>query len=235
MVTKLKPYNPGEADLVAGWQVIDAADQVLGRLATRVATLLMGKHRPGYVPHLPAGDFVIVTNASKIRLTGNKAGQKFYVHHNQQPGHRKEVPFETLHRKRPTAAIQHAVKGMLPKNKLGDVLLTRLKVYADAEHPHAAQVVGAERHAARMKEETARTAVMDAPKPAPAPRPAAAPLAVAAIEDKPRPVRRPKAPTIRKHKGSPEAAGAAAANKPAPVRRPRAPGAKPKAGKAEKK
>jgi large subunit ribosomal protein L13 len=235
MVTKLKPYNPGVTDLVAGWHVIDASDQVLGRLATRVATLLMGKHRPGYVPHLPSGDFVVITNASKIKLTGDKAGQKSYVHHNQQPGHRKEVPFATLHSERPTAAIQHAVKGMLPKNKLQDVLITRLKVYAGAEHPHSAQVIGAERLAARTREEAVRTAVIEAPKPVPAPRPIAAAPAVAAAEEKPRRVRRPAAPTVRKHKTSPGDAGAAAEKKPARVQRPRSPGAKPKTGKAEKK
>lgn len=236
MVTKLRPYNPGLGDLVAGWHVIDASDQVLGRLATRVATLLMGKHRPGYVSHLPAGDFVVVTNAAKIKLTGAKAAQKFYVHHNQQPGHRKEVPFGTLHRQRPTAAVVHAVKGMLPKNKLQDVLITRLKVYAGAEHPHSAQVIGAERLVARMAE-AARAAATETPKPVPAPRLVAAATAgqaPTATDEKPRPVRRPAAPTIRKPKASPKSAPAAD-SKPAPVRRPRAPGAKPKAVKPENK
>jgi large subunit ribosomal protein L13 len=120
--------------------VIDAEGKVLGRLASDIAVKLMGKDRPGYVPHLLAGDFVVVTNAAKVRVTGNKADQIVYVRHNQYPGHRREVPFSKEMTNHPTRVIKHAVRGMLPKNKLGAQMLTRLKVYPGPEHPHSAQV-----------------------------------------------------------------------------------------------
>lgn len=140
MVQRLKPYNPRESDLERGWHVIDAADKVLGRLASEVAVKLMGKDKPGYAPHLLSGDFVVVTNAAKVKVTGRKADQKVYVRHNQYPGHRKEVPYAkeiTLH---PDRVILHAVRGMLPRTKLGNQMITRLKVYPGPEHPHSAQV-----------------------------------------------------------------------------------------------
>ena len=162
MVTKLKHYNPGAGELVSDWHVIDADDKVLGRLATEVATLLMGKHRPGYVPHLISGDFVVVTNAARVRVTGKKAEQITYKRHSQHPGNLKEIPFERVMERHPERVIEHAVKGMLPKNKLGSRMYRRLKVYAGAEHPHVAQVIGSERReereaAAKVKaEEEAR-------------------------------------------------------------------------------
>jgi large subunit ribosomal protein L13 len=142
MVTRLRSYNPSQAELTAAWHVIDADGKILGRLATDIAMKLMGKNKPGYVPHLLAGDFVVVTNAAKVKVTGKKADQIVYVRHNQYPGHRKEVPYAKEIANHPTRVIKHAVKGMLPKSKLGTQMLTRLKVYAGPEHPHSAQVLG---------------------------------------------------------------------------------------------
>lgn len=142
MVTRLKSYNPGLAELSASWHVIDADGKILGRLASDIAVKLMGKDKPGYVPHLLAGDFVVVTNAAKVKVTGKKADQIVYVRHNQYPGHRKEVPYAKEMASHSDRVIKHAVKGMLPKNKLGAQMLTRLKVYAGPEHPHSSQVLG---------------------------------------------------------------------------------------------
>lgn len=141
MVTKLKPYNPSASDLQSDWHVVDATDQILGRLATQIATLLMGKHKPGYVPHLLCGDHVVVTNASKVKLTGKKVFQNEYVRHSQYPGHLKRIPYERVLERHPERIIESAVKGMLPRNKLGKRMLLRLKVYTGPEHPHQAQVV----------------------------------------------------------------------------------------------
>lgn len=229
MVTKLKAYNPSATELVADWHVIDATDQILGRLSTRIAMLLMGKNKPTYVAHLLTGDFVVITNAAKLHVSGKKAESKIYVSHNQQPGHRKEVPFARVFASHPDRVIQHAVKGMLPKNKLGDQLLTRLKIYPGAEHPHMAQVAGAPKLIARMKETVAKAAeprilrksAVSAPEAA-APSTIAA-TAAAASAVKTTPVRRPKAPTLKTAK-APQAATVAAEKKP--ERRPRSPGAK---------
>jgi large subunit ribosomal protein L13 len=213
MVTKIRPYNPGAGDLVPSWHVIDASDQVLGRIATRVATLIMGKHKPGYVAHLPSGDFVVVTNAAKIRTSGKKAGDKVYLRHNQQPGHLKKVPYRTEMQSHPDRVLQHAVKGMLPKNKLGDRLLTHLKVYAGPEHPHSAQVTGS----TRLAEKTAEAARAAAAAPvAIQPTPAnVAAVTESGTEKKP--------PRVRKQ----ATAATAEAPKAPVIRRPRAPGAKP--------
>lgn len=145
MVSKLKPYNPSASDLKSDWVVMDAEDQVLGRLTTQISTILMGKHKPGYVPHLLSGDFVVVINAQKVRVTGAKATQKEYTRHSQYPGHLKKIPFARVRERHPERVIQHAVKGMLPKNKLGARMLSRLKVYGGPEHPHEAQVRGSEK------------------------------------------------------------------------------------------
>ncbi|MBI4220424.1 MAG: 50S ribosomal protein L13 [Chloroflexi bacterium] len=142
MVQKLKPYNPSQAALQANWHVIDATDKVLGRLASDVAVRLMGKDKAGYVSHLLSGDFIVVTNAARVRVTGRKADQKVYVRHNQYPGHRKEVPYGKEIALHPARVIRHAVRGMLPRTKLGDQMITRLKIYSGPEHPHAAQVKG---------------------------------------------------------------------------------------------
>ncbi|MDA1257548.1 MAG: 50S ribosomal protein L13 [Chloroflexi bacterium] len=141
----MKPYNPSASDLHADWHVIDADGQVLGRLGTQIARILMGKHKPGYVPHLLSGDFVVVINAEKVKITGNKAQQNEYLRHSQYPGHLKRIPYLTMQEKHPDRIVQHTVKGMLPKTKLGARMLSRLKIYAGPEHPHEAQVVGAEK------------------------------------------------------------------------------------------
>lgn len=150
MTSKLKPYNPSATDLGSDWHVVDADGQTLGRLSTQIATLLMGKHKPGYVPHLLSGDFVVVINAEKVNITGNKATQKQYLRHSQYPGNLKKIPYETMQEKHPDRIIQHSVKGMLPKTKLGARMISRLKVYAGSDHPHEAQVRGSE--IARSKE-----------------------------------------------------------------------------------
>jgi large subunit ribosomal protein L13 len=150
MVTKLKPYNPSADELVSDWHVIDAKGKVLGRLATEVAMHLMGKHRPGYVPHMLSGDFVVVTNAADIVLTGNKAEQIVYTRHEfNRSGHIKQVPLLKVQEKFPERIVEHAVRGMLPRNRLGERMIRRLKVYAGEAHPHAAQVIGAERRPER--------------------------------------------------------------------------------------
>ena len=156
MVTRIKPYNPRAKDLVADWHVIDASGEVLGRLASRVAWLLMGKHKPGYVRHLSSGDFVVVVNAQKVRTTGKKSEQIVYRRHSQYPGNLKEIPYQRVMDTHPTRIIEHAVRGMLPKSKLGDRMYTRLKVYAEETHPHVAQLTGSQRRIERLAAEATR-------------------------------------------------------------------------------
>ena len=156
MVTRLKHYNPSARDMVNDWQVLDASGQVLGRFATQVAMFLMGKHKPEYVPHMLSGDFVVVINAREIKVTGRKAQQKIYRRYSQYPGTLKEIPYERMQERFPERIIEMAVKGMLPKNKLGRRMLKRLKVYAGPEHPHSAQVIGAERRESREAEALAK-------------------------------------------------------------------------------
>ena len=128
------------ADVVRRWYVIDASDQVLGRLATRVATVLRGKHRPTYTPHVDTGDFVIIVNAEKVKLTGRKLDQKVYFRHTGYTGHlRSTTAGKLLAGPHADRVVRHAVRGMLPKNSLGRQMFRKLKVYAGAEHPHAAQ------------------------------------------------------------------------------------------------
>ena len=145
MPTKLKHYNPSATQLKHRWRVVDADGKVLGRLATEIATVLMGKHRADYIPHMASGDFVVVVNASKVVLTGRKTEQKIYRRHSQYPGNLKQIPYTTMLERTPKRIIELAVKGMLPKNKLGRKMLSRLKVYPGPEHPHSAQVIGSER------------------------------------------------------------------------------------------
>jgi large subunit ribosomal protein L13 len=188
MVTKLKHYNPRASELVNDWQVLDASGQVLGRLATQVATFLMGKHKPSYVPHMLTGDFVVVLNAKEIKVTGLKAEQKIYRRHSQYPGNLKEIPYARMQERQPERIIELAVKGMLPKNKLGRQMLKRLKVYAGAEHPHEAQILGSERREEReaAAEAKAELAAVEAAKTAPkkpAAKKAAAPKAEAAVTE----------------------------------------------------
>lgn len=122
------------------WYVIDAEDKVLGRLATEVASILRGKKKPIYTPHVDTGDFVVIINADKVKLTGNKWQQKTHNYHTGYPGGRKEVPYNQLVQKHPERIIELAVKGMLPKNRLGRQMYRKLKVYAGSEHPHTAQM-----------------------------------------------------------------------------------------------
>ena len=131
--------KPAEALAERKWWVIDAEGKPLGRLATRVATVLRGKHKASFTPHVDTGDFVIVVNADKVLLTGRKLEQKNYYHHSGEPGGFTVVPYNKLFEKKPTLPVTKAVKGMLPKNILGRELLTKLKVYAGPDHPHAAQ------------------------------------------------------------------------------------------------
>ena len=135
----MRTYSPKPGEIERQWHVIDASDVVLGRLATHAATLLRGKHKPTFAPHVDVGDFVIVINAGKVALTGNKRQTKFAYRHSGFPGGLKSVRYDDLLAKRPERAIEIAVKGMLPHNKLGSRLITKLKVYAGPEHPHQAQ------------------------------------------------------------------------------------------------
>ena len=138
----MKTYSTRLQDVERHWHVIDAADQPLGRLASRAATLLRGKHKPQYAPHLPIGDFVIIVNAGRVAVTGKKAEQKTYYRHSQYPGGLHKATFNEVMAKNPRKAVEHAVRGMLPHNRLGRRLFTHLKVYAGPEHPHQAQVAG---------------------------------------------------------------------------------------------
>lgn len=132
-------YTPKPGEITRDWHVIDASDVVLGRLAVTAATLLRGKHKPTFAPHVDTGDFVIVVNASRIALTGNKATTKLAFRHSGRPGGLRSVPYGELLEKDPRQAVERAVWGMLPKNKLSRQLIKKLKVYAGPEHPHAAQ------------------------------------------------------------------------------------------------
>ena len=135
----MRTFTPKPADVTKNWYVVDATDVVLGRLATQVATLLRGKHKATYAPHVDGGDFVIVINAEKIALTGAKLTDKMVYRHSGYPGGLSATPIGELLAKNPQRVIENAVKGMLHKNKLAGQQLTHLKVYAGSEHPHAAQ------------------------------------------------------------------------------------------------
>ncbi|MGI6109258.1 MAG: 50S ribosomal protein L13 [Eubacteriaceae bacterium] len=126
-------------DIERKWYVIDAEDQILGRLATQIATILRGKDKTFFTPHVDCGDYVIVVNAEKVKLTGKKLDQKMYVTHSGYMGGRKETSYKNMLQDKPELVIEHAVKGMLPKNKLADQVLSKLKVYAGPDHPHEAQ------------------------------------------------------------------------------------------------
>ncbi|MEB3318483.1 MAG: 50S ribosomal protein L13 [Cyanobacteriota bacterium] len=134
-----KTIQPSLASLDRQWFVVDAADQTLGRLASEVAQVLRGKNKPTYTPHLDTGDFVVVINAEKVRVTGNKATQKLYKRHSGRPGGLKTETFAHLQARLPERIIETAVKGMLPHNSLGRQLFRKLKVYSGPNHPHAAQ------------------------------------------------------------------------------------------------
>ena len=135
----MKTYYAKPGEVQRDWVLVDATDMVLGRLATRVAEILKGKTKPQYTPHVDVGDFVVVINADKIRLTGNKAETKAYFSHSGYPGGLKETSFTRMIEKHPERVIEKAVKGMLPKNSLGRSMGKKLKVYAGSDHPHEAQ------------------------------------------------------------------------------------------------
>ncbi len=136
----MKTYSTKASDIKRDWHIIDASGKVLGRLATQIASLLMGKHKPIFSRHLDTGDFVVVINAEKVRVTGNKAKQKLYYRHSGYPGGLKSISLERMMQTHPTRVIEHAVKGMLPHNRLGAKILKKLRVYAGETHPHLAQV-----------------------------------------------------------------------------------------------
>lgn len=135
----MKTYSQKASEVQREWYVIDATDHVLGRLATQIATLLRGKHKPTFTPSMDGGDFVIVTNVEKIRLTGRKPEQKVYYRHTGYPGGLKTIPYKMMQAKHPDRVLRLAVKGMLPKNRLGRRLLTKLRIYSGPNHPHLAQ------------------------------------------------------------------------------------------------
>ena len=135
----MKTYSPKAKDVERKWWVIDATDKTLGRMATQVASLLMGKHKPIYAPHMDTGDYVVVINAAKVKVTGKKAEKKFYYRHSGYPGGLKSQSFEKLFSKYPARVIELAIKGMLPHNSLGRAMFKKLKVYPGNEHPHQAQ------------------------------------------------------------------------------------------------
>ena len=135
----MKTYSAKAGEVERKWWILDATDKVLGRMSSRVAIVLRGKNKPQFTPHADVGDFVIVINADKVKLTGNKLTQKQYYHHSGYAGGIKSISAEKLLETKPEEIVVHAIKGMLPKNKLGTSLLKKLKVYAGAEHPHEAQ------------------------------------------------------------------------------------------------
>jgi large subunit ribosomal protein L13 len=134
-----KTYVTKKESVQREWYVVDATGQTLGRLAARIARVLRGKHKPVYSPSVDAGDYVVVVNAEKIRVTGRKLDKKIYYRHSGYPGGLKEITLRDLLQKHPTRVIEHAVRGMLPKNRLGRRMFRKLKVYAGPDHPHAAQ------------------------------------------------------------------------------------------------
>jgi len=135
----MRTYSARNETTTHDWYIVDAAGKTLGRLASEIALRLRGKHKPVYTPHVDTGDYIVVVNAAKIKVTGNKARDKIYYSHSGYPGGIKEVTFEKLLARTPIRVIEIAVKGMLPKNPLGRAMYRKLKVYAGTEHPHAAQ------------------------------------------------------------------------------------------------
>ena len=135
----MKTFSAKSETVQRDWYVVDAAEKTLGRLAAEIASRLRGKHKPEYTPHVDTGDYIVVTNVEKIRVTGNKAKGKIYHSHTGYPGGLKSISFEQLIEKAPERTLQSAVKGMLPKGPLGRAMFKKLKIYAGSEHPHAAQ------------------------------------------------------------------------------------------------
>ena len=135
----MQTFTIKQAEINPEWHLIDAAGKTLGRLATEIARRIRGKHKPEFTPSMDTGDFVVVINAEKLKVTGKKTKDKLYYHHSGYPGGIKSISFEKLMAKDPTQILQHAVKGMLPKGPLGRKMFKKLKVYSGAEHPHIAQ------------------------------------------------------------------------------------------------
>ena len=135
----MKTFMAKKGEIERKWYVIDASDKVVGRLATKIATILRGKHKPVFTPHVDTGDFVVVVNAEKVKFTGNKLDKKFYYRHTGYIGGIKEISAKDLLQKKPEEIIRLAVKGMLPKGRLGRKLIKKLKIYRGEEHPHSAQ------------------------------------------------------------------------------------------------
>lgn len=135
----MRTYSPKASEIQRAWYVVDATDLVLGRMSTEVATILRGKHKPMFTPHLDVGDHVIIVNADKIVLTADKADKKMVYRHSGYPGGLKEESYGSLLSRKPADAVRKTIKGMLPSNRLGNQMLTKLKVYAGPDHPHAAQ------------------------------------------------------------------------------------------------
>ncbi|OBQ52650.1 50S ribosomal protein L13 [Halodesulfovibrio spirochaetisodalis] len=135
----MKTFSPKPEDITREWFVVDAEDQILGRLATQIAHRLRGKHKPEFAPHVDNGDFIVVVNCEKIKVTGKKMEDKMYYRHTGFPGGLKEANLETMLEKKPEDVIRKAVQGMLPKNRLGRAIMKKLKIYVGTEHPHAAQ------------------------------------------------------------------------------------------------
>jgi large subunit ribosomal protein L13 len=135
-----KTYSTRASEIEHEWHLIDASDKILGRLSTQIASLLMGKHKPIFSRHLDTGDYVVVINAEKVRVTGNKAKKKLYHRHSGYPGGLKSISLEKMMEDHPARVIEHAVKGMLPHNRLGAEMLKKLRVYVGDAHPHQAQL-----------------------------------------------------------------------------------------------
>ncbi len=173
----MKQHNVRQSDLTAEWHVIDAREKTLGRISTEIATLLQGKHKPSYTPHLVSGDFVVVVNADKFRVSGNKLAAKKYYRHSGYHGGLTEETLGDVLAKDPTRALKKAVKGMLPKNTLGRHMLLRLKLYVGEEHPHQAQVNAAKGVKLGKGANTARPEAVTEPKipKTPKPKPTAGP------------------------------------------------------------
>ena len=135
----MKTFSAKPHEVERGWYIVDAAGQVLGRVATEIARRLRGKHKPEFTPHVDTGDYIVVVNADKLRVTGNKAKDKLYHRHSTYPGGIYTTSFEKLHAKHPERVLHLAVKGMLPKGPLGYAMIRKMKVYPGADHPHSAQ------------------------------------------------------------------------------------------------
>ena len=137
--SEMKTVSAKKESVTREWYVVDATGKTLGRLSTEIANRLRGKHKPEFTPHVDTGDYIVIVNAEKIKVTGNKTTDKVYHHHTGYPGGIKSITFDKLIDKAPERIIEKAVKGMMPKNKLSRSMMTKLKIYAGSEHPHSAQ------------------------------------------------------------------------------------------------